>query len=103
MQKKDKEKVLDEVWTTERVKAFLDLVIPAGEDPDFYLLHAAYKNMRLENFEEFLAFFRDAGKNFSAANAKGQTVLDIIRQHRRSEAYATSLEALINNQSACSI
>ena len=95
MQKKDKEKVLDEVWTTERVKDFLNLAIPQGENADFYLLHAAYKSMRLENFNEFLGFFSEAGKDLEAANKKGQSTLDIIKQHRKSVDYAASLESAI--------
>ena len=57
MGKKDKEKVLDEVWTEERVHSFLDIQPPAGEDPDFHALLSAYRSMRLENFEQFLSFF----------------------------------------------
>ena len=39
MQKKDKQKILDEVWTTDRVSNFLSLTIPEGENEDSYLLY----------------------------------------------------------------
>ncbi|MCY4045774.1 MAG: PA4642 family protein [Cellvibrionales bacterium] len=97
MQKKDKEKVLDEVWTTERVKDFLALHVPAGENPDFYLLHMAYKNMRLENFEEFLAFFTAAGKDLNAKDSQDRTVLDLIKSHKKGQGYAAALESAIKN------
>lgn len=97
MQKKDKEKVLDEVWTTERVQDFLDLHVPAGENPDFYLLHMAYKNMRLENFEEFLGFFKSAGKDLNAQDSKGRTLLDLIQSHKKGQGYAAALESAIKN------
>ena len=39
--RKDKKKVVDEVWTPERVKSFLELQAPAGIDPDFHRLRRA--------------------------------------------------------------
>ena len=92
MQKKDKEKVLDEVWTNERVKAFINLTVPDNINPDFYVLHAAYKNMRVENFSDFVEFFCEQGKDLQATNDKGQRVLDIIQSHAKSQAYAKVLE-----------
>lgn len=94
MQKKDKEKVLDEVWTTERVKDFLNLTVPAGNNADFYVLHAAYKNMRIENFREFVDLFLANHRDITATNEKGQTVLDIIHTHKKSGEYAACLEAM---------
>jgi hypothetical protein len=91
--KKDKEKVLDEVWTTERVRDFL-AVKPAEEvEADFHVLLKAYQSMRLENFEEFIAMFIAEGRNLSAKNAEGQTALSIIKEHKASTAYATILES----------
>ncbi len=55
--KKDKEKVLDEVWTQERVRDFLDVKPAEDLEADFHVLLKAYQSMRLENFEEFIGFF----------------------------------------------
>ena len=91
--KKDKEKVLDEVWTTERVKDFLE-VRPADDvEADFHVLLKAYQAMRLENFEEFVGFFIAEGKNINAKSPDGETALSIIKQHKTSGEYVTVLES----------
>lgn len=91
--KKDKEKVLDEVWTTERVRDFLD-VKPADEvEADFHVLLKAYQSMRLENFEEFVAMLIAEGRSLSAKGPEGQTALSIIKEHKASTAYVAILES----------
>ena len=85
--KKDKEKVLDEVWTPDRVKSFLDLAPPAGVNPDFNVLYNAYKNMRHENFEQFLDFYKEADRDFNATNKADETLLVIMQKHKKSEYY----------------
>jgi hypothetical protein len=91
--KKDKEKVLDEVWTEQRVKDFL-LIQPAEDmEADFHVLLKAYQSMRLENFEEFIGFFVAEKRSLNATNPKGETVLSIIKQHPSSTDYAQALES----------
>ena len=91
MQKKDKEKVLDEVWTIDRVRSFLDLSAPADIDADYHVLYNAYKNMRLENFEQFLQFYQEAGRNFAVTDSNGKALIDLIKEHKKSAAYADAL------------
>ena len=91
--KKDKEKVLDEVWTEERVKDFLEVKPAEDIEADFHVLLKAYQAMRLENFEEFVGFFIGEGRNINATNPEGETVLSIVKQHRASEDYAKVLSA----------
>lgn len=89
--KKDKQKVLDEVWTEERVRDFLQVKPADNVDADFHVLLKAYQSMRLENFEEFIDFFLADGRNINATNNEGETVLSIISQHPRSTDYADVL------------
>ncbi|ARN72983.1 PA4642 family protein [Oceanicoccus sagamiensis] len=91
--KKDKEKVLDEVWTEQRVKDFLEVKPAEDIEADFHVLLKAYQSMRLENFEEFVGFFTAEGRNINATNPNGETALSIIKQHRASEEYATIMSA----------
>ncbi|MBL4827637.1 MAG: PA4642 family protein [Spongiibacteraceae bacterium] len=91
--KKDKEKVLDEVWTLDRVKDFLNVKPAEDIEADFHVMLKAYQSMRLENFKEFVEFFLAEGRNINASNPKGQTVLSIITQHRKSTEYAAILES----------
>lgn len=93
MQKKDKEKVLDAVWTEDHIKSFLDLQAPAGLDVDFHALNTAYKSMRLDDFAIFADLFAASQRNFNGKNAQGETVLDIIKQHHRGTDYARILES----------
>lgn len=90
--KKDKQKVLDEVWTEERIKNFLDLQTVEGIDPDFHCLLRSYQSMKLEDFEKFVGFFKAAGRNLNARNPQGQTVHQIVSQHRHGVAYARIIE-----------
>lgn len=91
--KKDKEKVLDEVWTEQRVKDFLEIKPAEDIEADFHVLLKAYQSMRLENFEEFVHFFIAEGRNINATNPAGNTVLSIVNQHRNSTEYANILKA----------
>lgn len=92
VQKKDKEKVLDEVWTTEHIKSFLDILPPDGLDRDFHALNTAYKSMRLEDFSTFVGFFVAGKRNLKAKNAYGETALDVMKQHRQGADYVRILE-----------
>lgn len=91
--KKDKEKVLDEVWTEDRVKEFLGTVAPEGVNPDFHMLLKAYQSMRADNFGDFVGFFLAKGYDINATDEKGQTVLSLAKQHRTSTEFVSILES----------
>lgn len=90
--KKDKEKVIDPVWSEDRVKEFLDLEPPAGENADFHKLLKAYQSMRESDFALFVRFFKEAGGDIAATNQQGQKVADIIAQHRYGKPYLKALD-----------
>jgi hypothetical protein len=90
--RKDKKKVVDEVWTPERVRSFLELQPPAGVDPDYHRLKRAYQSMRAEDFEDFVAMFREAGGNCAARGPAGTTVADEMRRHRHAQEFLRALE-----------
>ena len=89
--KKDKEKVLDEVWTEERVKSFLKVRPHDEVEEDFHMLLKAYQSMRAEDFAKFVDFFTADGRSVNSRGAEGQTVLSIVDQHRRSGEYSDIL------------
>jgi hypothetical protein len=89
--RKDKEKVLDEVWTEDHVKSFLDVRSHDATDEDFHMLLKAYQSMRIEDFELFLGFFLGENRNINAAGLDGRSVLTIVKEHRLGEDYATVL------------
>lgn len=90
--KKDKQKVLGEIFDEARIREFMNLPAPAGVDPDFHCLERAYRGMQLENFETFLQLFKDAGHNLEARNRDGATLLELIRTHDSFQDYAEALQ-----------
>jgi len=89
--KKDKEKVLDEVWTQDHVKSFLNVRAHDGTSDDFHMLLKAYQSMRTEDFELFISFFSGEDRDLNAVDRKGRTLLAIIGQHRHGGPYAQVL------------
>lgn len=90
--KKDKKKVLGEVFSDERIKSFLQFQPPEGVNEDFHLLEKAYRGMKAENFDTFLDFFLEEGRDINAVNPDGKTLLAVISEHRHGDDYAHSLK-----------
>ena len=88
--KKDKVKVLDEVWTEARIAQFLDVEPPANINRDHYQLLKAYQSMRLNDFATFVDMMRDQERDLAASH-EGKTVADIIGTHRLGSQYAALL------------
>jgi len=90
--KKDKQKVIGEVFDDERIKSFLRYLPPAGVDADYHLLEKAYRGMKAENFATFVKFFLEEGRNINARNPLGKTMLDEMKTHRLAEEYIEAME-----------
>lgn len=90
--KKDKQKVLGEVFDNERIMTFLDFEPPAGTTKDFHLLEKAYRGMKAENFDTFLTLFKDANYDINAKNPNGHSILAIIEHHKQSKDYEEILK-----------
>ena len=89
--RKDKDKVLDEVWDDERVRSFLSVRSHSGDSDDFHCLMRAYQSMREDDFRRFLVFFTADGRDVNATSAMGETVLSVIKEHRLSGGFASAL------------
>jgi len=89
--RKDKKKVVDEVWTPERVRSFLWLDPPAGIDRDFHRLKRAYQSMRAEDFDDFVALFRAEGGNCEARGPDGRTLAEELATHRHAGDFLRTL------------
>jgi ankyrin repeat protein len=90
--KKDKQKVLGEVFDDERIKTFLQFQPPAGVNADFHLLEKAYRGMKAENFVTFLGFFKAEGRDINAKNPQGKTLLELASEHRHGGDYTKALK-----------
>jgi len=89
--KKDKEKVLDEVWTEDHVRSFLNVRSFDGTDEDFHMLLKAYQSMRASDFELFVSFFCNEKRNLNATGQDGRSVLEIVSEHRHGSEFADIL------------
>src|SRR5688572_7724755 len=91
--RKDKEKVLGEIFDEERIKTFLNYTAPTGVNADFHLLEKAYRGMRGENFSTFIKLFVESGRDINAVGPEGKTFLQTVVTHRNGEEYVLALEA----------
>lgn len=91
--KKDKKKVLGETFSDDRVREFLTVETVGETDPDFTAIERAYRGMKADNFETFVKFFVEEGKNINCTNAEGKTFLQVISTHRHAEPYITALKS----------
>lgn len=91
--RKDKEKVIDEVWTEDHVRNFLNVRSHDGSDESFHMLLKAYQSMRASDFELFVGFFCNDGRDLNATGKDGRTVLEIVSTHRHGVEYAAILKA----------
>ncbi|GAB3094109.1 hypothetical protein G8770_02035 [Aestuariicella hydrocarbonica] len=90
--KKDKQKVLGEVFDDARIKTFLDIQPYGDMNADFHMLEKAYRGMNVENFETFVKFFQEDGRDINATNEAGQTLFQIVSAHRLGDEYAEVLK-----------
>lgn len=90
--RKDKEKVLGEIFDDARIATFLNFTAPAEVNPDFHVLEKAYRGMRGENFATFVKLFVEAGKDVNAVGPDGKTFLQTIKTHRLAEEFILALE-----------
>jgi len=90
--KKDKQKVLGEVFDDDRIKTFLQFDPPQGINKDFHLLEKAYRGMKVENFATFVEFFLADGRDLNAKNSDGKSLLNIVQEHRHGSEYADLLK-----------
>ncbi len=91
--KKDKQKVLGEVFDDERIRTFFNYTAPAGVNADYHLLEKAYRGMKAENFATFIQFFSEGQHDINAANPAGKTFLQEISTHRQAESYVEILKS----------
>lgn len=91
--KKDKKKVLGEIFDDERVRSFLRIEARPDTNIDYHRLEKAYRGMNAENFATFVRFFVEEGYDLNATNPEGRTILQVISEHRYAGEYIEALKA----------
>ena len=95
--KKDKAKVVDEVWDDARIESFLEKQAYGDAPVAFSQLLHAYRSMRLDDFEKFLQKFVATGGDVQSPNQHGQTLTDVISSHKSSAPFIKLLKASASN------
>ena len=83
---------VNEGWVDQRIRGFLELRPFGDQSADFHVLLKAYQGMRAADFERFIGFFIDAGRDVNARDDKGRTILEIISNHKHAAGYIKVLE-----------
>ncbi|MGI9276559.1 MAG: PA4642 family protein [Endozoicomonas sp.] len=89
--KKDKQKVIGEYLSDERLKELLKLQPPAGEDPALHILTRAYRALRADDFKRFLCFYAETGLPLNPKNSQGQGFLETLSQQGHARPYLAAL------------
>lgn len=83
--------MLGEHFDDARIRTFLHINAYSGLSRDYCALERAYRSMIPENFATFVRFFAEEGRDLNAVNGDGETLLQVIRQHRHGDEYSQPL------------
>lgn len=61
--------------------------------PSLHKLIKAYRGLRIDDFERFLTFFREAGYDLDARDAKGNDFVALVADQRQAVPYIEALQA----------
>ncbi|MEN9464665.1 MAG: hypothetical protein RL217_846 [Pseudomonadota bacterium] len=91
---KEKDPQYNTEWTDAMLERFLHVERRADDrnDPDFDAAIRAYQFIPVWEFHRYLEMFAKEGKNLNAKNAKGQSIVEYISGHSRSEHYVDLLK-----------
>lgn len=94
MLKKDKKKVIGEDMTDAQIDRFVQYQPTSAQDSsDFLCLQAAYRGLRLHDFERFLSGFSARGGQFDAKDRHGKTLMDYMKDHAKSADYLAAIHS----------
>ena len=90
--RKDKKQLIGDEIGDEQVKLFLDFEPVDATSPSLHKLIKAYRGLRIDDFERFLGFFKEAGYDFDGKDEHGQTFVDLIKDQRNAAEYIALIE-----------
>ena len=91
--RKDKKQVIGDEIGDDQIKLFLDFEPVDATSPSLHKLIKAYRGLRVDDFERFLGFFKAAGYDLNARNAKGEDFVALIQDQRQAEPYIEVISA----------
>ena len=85
--KKDKQKVIGEELTDERIMKLLSLESEEGINRDYFILMRAYRALRSHDFARFITFFKEAGFDVNAKGPDGLSLQEEMKNHAQAAPY----------------
>ncbi|WNW13465.1 PA4642 family protein [Pseudomonas sp. DTU_2021_1001937_2_SI_NGA_ILE_001] len=90
--RKDKKQIIGDEIGDEQIKLFLEFEPVDATSPSLHKLIKAYRGLRIDDFERFLVFFREAGYDLDGKDAQGQTFVELIKDQRNADDYIELVE-----------
>ncbi|WP_263262710.1 PA4642 family protein [Pseudomonas sp. RIT-PI-S] len=94
--RKDKQQVIGDEIGDEQIKLFLAVEPADDTPPSLHKLVKAYRGLRIDDFERFVAFFIEAGYDLHAKDAKGQDFIAQIQDQRNAQEYIAIIQQAAN-------
>lgn len=91
--RKDKKQVIGEEISDDAIRLFLGVEPADDTPPSLHKLVKAYRSLRIDDFEKFLGFFKEAGYDLGAKDAKGNDFIALIQDQRLAEPYIDAINA----------
>ncbi|MEG5266000.1 PA4642 family protein [Pseudomonas sp. JDS28PS106] len=90
--RKDKKQVIGDEISDEQVKSFLGFEPCDATSPSLHKLIKAYRGLRIDDFERFLTFFKEAGYDLNGQDEHGNDFIALIKDQRNAEEYIELVE-----------
>ncbi|ARA82639.1 PA4642 family protein [Pseudomonas amygdali] len=90
--RKDKKQLIGDEIGDEQIKLFLDFEPYDATSPSLHKLIKAYRGLRINDFERFLVFFREAGHDFDGKDEHGNYFIALIKDQRNADEYIELIE-----------
>jgi hypothetical protein len=90
--RKDKKQLIGDEIGDAQVKSFLDFEPVDATSPSLHKLIKAYRGLRVNDFERFLVFFREAGYDLDGKDEHGNDFIALIKDQRNADDYIELIE-----------
>lgn len=91
--RKDKKQVIGEEISEDSIRLFLQPEPADDTPPALHKLIKAYRGLRVDDFERFLAMFVAEGHDLDARDANGRSFIDLVSDQRQAEPYIELIRA----------
>lgn len=90
--RKDKKQLIGDEIGDEQIKLFLNFEPVDATSPSLHKLVKAYRGLRIDDFERFLGFFKEAGLDLDGKDEHGLTFVEVIKDQRHAADYIELIE-----------